>query len=435
MKLVREAKKEPKSKVSLVVTIDKEDVESEREGIIAEFIKNAKIPGFRKGKAPREIVISKFKESIEKETISNLLDKSLRQIIKEDEYYPISDPVITEIGELEPGKEFSFKAEFDVMPEIPLKEYKGLKATKYIYDISDEDLQRELDELRERFATLVSTDRKAKVGDYVVIDYEELDEEGNVKSKKSNQTILLDKEDDPLVKNIVGMKVDDEKTFTISQEYEENNEKKVYTTTLRVVVKDVKEKELPELDDDFAKDISDVETLDELKKKIMDELKKDAERMGEEKTKGELINRVIELNEFEVPESLIDAETENIISGIARSYKIDLGRLRADREKYEEYKKNLRPRAIYNIKYELLLSEIAKKEGLEATDEEVDKEIEEYAKNNNRDFNTLKDELIKNNYLNSIRYRITLNKALDFLYNTAEFQKEEHLKYREEEVE
>lgn len=435
MKLEREAKKEPKSKLSLQVTIDREDVDSERESIIEEFIKHSKIPGFRKGKAPREIIISRFKENIEKETISNLLDKSLKQIIKEDKYYPISDPVITEIGDLEPGKEFSFKVEFDVMPEVTPGEYKGLKVKKYIYDVSEEDLRKELDELRERFATLVSVDKKAEVGDYIVIDYEELDEEGNVKSRKSNQTILLDRDDDSLVKNLVGMKINDEKTFTLSQEYEENNEKKVYTTTLRVVVKDVKKKELPELDDDFAKDVSDAETLEELKNKIRDELRKDADRMGEERTKGELINRVIELNELDIPESLIESETENIISSIARSYKIDIERLKEDKEKYEEYKKNLRPRAIYNIKYELLLSEIAKREALEATEEEVDKEIEEYAKKNNRDFNALKNELIKNNYLESIRYRVTLNKALDFLYNNAKFEKEEHLKYREEEAE
>ncbi len=430
MQLEKEIKKGSKSNVEIHVTVNKDEISKIREKVINDIAKNAKIPGFRKGKVPRNIIVTRFSDKIKNETISNILYDSINQIIKEIEYKPISEPVITDLDELNPDRDFSFKAEFDIMPEIKLKEYKNLETTRYEYEVTDEMIEKELNALRERFATLKSVDKEAEAGDYLVIDYVEYDENGKEKYKKSDQTVLLDDKEDQFVKQLIGVKKGDEKDITIKIEADKEEESK--EIKVHVKVKDIKKKELPELNDDFAQDISDVSSLEELKNKIKKDLEEELKRLAEEKSKTELTEKLIEKNDFELPESMINYEIDRIISEIATAYRIDIESLKKNKEEYEKYRENLRNRAIKNLKYELLLSEIAKLEKLEATDKEVDEEIKKYASENKKDFKDVKDTMKKNNSYENLRYQITLRKALDFIYNNAKFSKSEMLKLENE---
>ena len=205
MQLQKEVKKGQNAKISIQVTIEKSAVNETREEIIKDFEKGAKIPGFRKGKVPRQLVLSRFSKNIKNKTISMVLSRSIEQILKEDDFKPVSDPVVTEMGDLTVDGDFSFKAEFDVMPEINLAEYKGITSEKYIYTVSKDKVNEEIEKLRKHFATLVSLEGKAKIGDYVVIDYEEVTPEGNRKNQKKNQTIFLDNNENELAKQLVGL--------------------------------------------------------------------------------------------------------------------------------------------------------------------------------------------------------------------------------------
>jgi len=431
MQFQKEVKKEQNAKVSVHVTIEKSSVNDAREEVIRDFETNAKIPGFRKGKVPRQVVLTHFSNSIKNETISAILSRSLQQVLKEENFNPISDPVVTEIGDLSTDEDFTFKAEFDVMPEVNLTAYKGTTSEKYVYTVNKDMVNREIESLRERFATLVSIDGKAKIGDYVLMDYEEITPEGKRKAKKTNQTIFLNDKDDQLAKKLVGLAKGEEKTITLTETYTEDGKEKNYTVQLHVIVHDVKKKELPELNDDFAKDISDVDSLEELKKKVKDALEKEAQNLSEDKTKAELLKKLIQKTPFELPRTMIDSEINRLLQEVASAYRIDLKKLQQNESQIAEYRKNLEPRAVNNLKQELLLAEIAKHENLKITDKEIDKEIESSAKKMKKDFASVKNSMIENKTISTLKYRLRLNKALDFLYKNANLDKVKKLKYDE----
>jgi len=433
MKIEKQVNKKPNAKININVKVDKKDVIKERESVIKDFEKNAKIHGFRKGKVPRNIIISKFSTDINNETINALFSKSISQIIKEENYNPISTPVITESGQFTEDEDFSFKTEFEVMPKVTLSEYKGIKSDKYIFEVNEDNVNKVIDNFREQFSILVSTDKKAEIGNYLVVDYEEKSEDGKLKNKKTNQTIFLDDKDDQLTRKLIGMKKGEEKDITLSKELEKESPSS--TTTIHITVKDIKKKELPELNDDFAKDVSDVQTLEGFKKKTRTELEKEAKILSEKKTKAQLLKKVVENSKFDIPETMINNEIDHILSDIVYSYKLDLEKIKKDKKIFEEYRNKLRPRAVNTIKDELVLFEIAEKEGLEVTGEEVDNEIKSYASQNKKDYHSVKKSMVDNGTIENLKYRLKPTKALDFIYKNAILGKEKKLNYNEQEGE
>jgi trigger factor len=434
VQLDKEIKKEKNARISIQVTVDQSSVKEARESVIQEFEKSAKLPGFRKGKVPRNLVLQHFHRDINKETMHNLLSESLGQVLDESEYNPITHPRITEMGDLEPEASFSFTAECDIMPEINVADWKSLTAPKIVYDVGDEAVDRELEQLMERFSTLVSVDREAKVGDYLVMDYQETPENGKPGEKKTEQTILLDNQDDQMVKQLTGVKKGETREIDLEQEYEdeEGNTQK-HKTRLQVEVRDVKQKELPELNDDFAKDISDAETLDDLRSKIRENLKEHAAQMSERRTKDALMERIIEKSEYEIPRSMIDNEIDHLLADIVHTYRIDVEKLKENQEQYEKYRENLQPRAEKQLKYELSLGEIAKQEEIKVSDKELDEEIGQYAESQKKSLDEVKKQLDERNVTDNIRYRMRIARALDHLYQNMKYEKEQHLAYGEQE--
>jgi trigger factor len=433
MQLQKEVKKEPNAKISIQVTVDSESVEEARESVIRDFESKAKLPGFRQGRIPRNVILSRFKDSIKTETLSMVLSSSLSQVLKETDYQLISDPSIIEMGDLVQNESFSYTAECDIMPEVKLAGYRDVASEKYIYDVKDALVKQELERLREQFASLTSVDRKASVGDYLVLDYLEVGEEGNPEEKKENQTVLLDKKDDPFAKQLVGLGAGDSKDIVLEQEYEEAGEKNTQKVKVHVDVKEVKQKELPELNDDFAKDISDVESMADLKKAIKKDLSEQAARRSEERSKDELMRKIIAKTEYDIPETLVEHEIDRILNDVARTYRIDMDKLREDDQKYREYRDNVRPRALDSVKYELSLGEIAKKENITVSDDEIDEEIRGFASRQKKDFSELKKRMTDNDTIDSLRYRLRIAKALNFVYGHAKLDKEKHINFGAEE--
>jgi trigger factor len=428
MQLQKEVKREENAKISVQVTVEKSSINETREEVINDFEKAAKVPGFRKGKVPRQIVLQRYSSDIKNETISAVLSRSMQQILKEEKFNPISDPVITEMGDLALGEDFSYRAEFDVMPEIPLEEYKGISSEKYIYTVGEELVDKEIENLRERFSTLTSIDEKAKVGNYIVIDYAEITDQGPINQKK-DQTVFLDKKDDQLAKQLIGLSKGDEKEITLTQP--QIGEEKIEPESVRIHVKvnDVKKKELPDLNDDFAQDISDVDTLEDLKKKIRESLQMEADDAAEDKTKTGLLNKILEKTKIDLPETMLNAEVDRLLYEIVSMYRLDFNEIQKDEQKYQEYRKKLTPQATQNLRQELILAEVAKKEGIEVSDEEIDEEIREYAKNAKKDFDALKISMAEEGSVRTLKYRLRVRKALDFLYEHATLNREKKLKY------
>jgi len=204
---------------------------------------------------------------------------------------------------------------------------------------------------------------------------------------------------------------------------------------MHVTIKDVKEKSLPELNDEFAKDISDAKTLAELKKKIREGYEKEAEQSSMNRTKDELMSKLIDRCEIDLPETLIAYEAERIISNIAYSYRMDLEKLRKDEAQYAEYQKKARPAAIRNTKQDLILDEIAKKEKIEAEKKELDEELKKVAKSAKKKLDTVKKEMEEKGTLENYKYRLSMKKTLDFIYENAKLGKEKRIPYMQNEEE
>jgi trigger factor len=455
MQLQKELTKEKNARVSVRVTVDKASVNESMAEVVRDLERHSKIPGFRKGRVPTGLVLSHFSKYIKEETTSRVLSASLKQVLGGEPFRPISDPVVMEMGDLSRDRDFSYRAQFDVMPEFALPEYRGVASEKYEYVVRDEDVAREVESLRERFATLVTKEGRSEDGDYLVLDYEELDPDDRPRSGKKGQTVFLDVKNDALSARLAGLAKGDETTVPLpledaaregerpgeadeAGEAEETGaaagrpvdpaaeipvDKRGEPGTLRVSVKEVKKKELPEPNDDFARDISDARTMDELKNKIREDLEKTAARRSEERTKDELVAKIVENARIELPDTLVNDEIAQLLANIATAYRVDPKKLVADPQAAQRYRKSLTPRAVRNVKYELIMNEIAKKEALEATDEDVDEEIRKYAKAGKRDFQTVKDDMTKSGTIPHLRVRIRQNKALDLVYRSASFGK------------
>jgi trigger factor len=445
MQLQKELKKEQNAKVTVRVTVDKSSVNESIGEIVQELEKRSKIPGFRKGKVPTNLVFTHFAKHIKDETISKVLTGSLEQILKEEDFRPISEPVVVEMGDLSKDSDFSFRAEFDVMPEVTLPVYKGVSSDKYVYTIGDDDVAKEIEGLRDRFSTLVGKEGKAEDGDYLVVDYERHDDKGALINKKQEQTVFLDEKNDSLSGELIGLAKGDEKSVTLPLKkgtmdkpaagetaQDAAGDREAQTDPpglLKVTVKEVKKKELPALGDDFAKDISDVDTLDDLRKKIREELEKAARDRSEEKTKEELIGKLIEKTSVELPETLVNNEIVQLLANVATAYKIDPRKLFKDEAQVAEYRKSLAPKAVRNVKYDLIMNEIAKNEKIEVSESELDQEIEKYAKIGKKDFQSVKDTMTKNRSLDQLKYRVRQNKALDLVYRSANLEKTHEIRF------
>jgi trigger factor len=436
MQLDKEIKKEKNARISIQVTVDKSSVNEARESVIRDFTRKARLPGFRKGKVPRNLILQRFSQDIQKETVQAILSRSLSQVLEESEYSPISHPRVTDMGDLSADENFSFTAECDVLPEVTLPDYKSITGEKYVYQVPGELVDREIEKLRERFATLAAVDREADYGDYLVVDYQELPEEEEPGEKKTNQTVLLDREDERLAQGLKGAVKGESREIDLEQDYEtEEGEKARYRTRLQVQVHEVKEKRLPEPNDEFAQDISDAQTLEELKTKVREDLEEQAARLSERKTKDELMSRIIEQCSFEIPETMIDNEIDYLLADIVQAYRIDVDKLRQDPEKLEQYRKNLKPRAVKTLKYELVLGEIAKQEDIQVSEEELSEEIKKYAEQQKQDVEEVRKQLEERGVTGNIRFRMRISKALDQLYRNAKLGKERRLTFGEEDEE
>ncbi|WP_130806139.1 trigger factor [Senegalia massiliensis] len=385
------------------------------------------ISGFRKGKAPRKIIESRYGEGVFFEDAINIvLPEAYSNAIDENNIEPVDRPDI-DISELEKGKPVIFTAEVTVKPEVELGEYKGIEVEKNEYNVTDEDVENELKTMQDRNARLVAVeDREVKEGDTVVIDYS-----GSVDGEKfeggtaENQTLEIGSGqfipgfEEQLVGKNTGEDVEVNVEFPEDYQAEELKGKKA---KFDVKIHEVKEKELPELDDEFAKDVSEFDTLDELKEDIKAKLEKEAKDKEEAELQNSVIEKVMENSKVDIPEVMIDSQTDEEIKNLdykLRYQGLDLEKyLELTNSKIEDLKEQLKPNAEKLVESDLVLEAIGKKENIEASDEDVDKELEKYAEQYKQDVDKFKKNL-RDEDLESIKMGIIKTKTIEFLVDNA----------------
>ena len=423
-------KTENANEVKLELTVEASKFE---EAINKVYFKSAKyfnIPGFRKGKAPMKIVEKYYGEEIFFEDAFNeVAPEALEEAVKENNIEVVSraDIDVKQIGK---GQDLIFTAIFQTKPEAELGKYKGIEIKKIEYNVTDDDINHELSHMQEHNARMISVDDRAvKKGDIVVIDFEgfvdgvafEGGKAENHELEIGSNTFIPGFED-----QIIGMKIDEEKDINVKfpDEYFSKN-LAGKDATFKVKLHEIKVKELPKLDDEFAKDVSEFDTLDELKKSIKDKMEKENEQKQKYETEEAVIKAVCENMKVDIPSGMIELEVENMLKDIEtrlsyqglklEQYLQMLGKTREDMQK--EYE----PQAIEAIKSRLMLEAVIKAEKIEATDDEIEEKIKEMAKNYGKEND---EEFMKNeNVVKYITDGIKSEKALEFLVKNAKMKK------------
>jgi trigger factor len=403
------------------VEVPADVVARETESVVQNYQKLARLPGFRKGKVPITVVRSRFAGDIRGEVIERLVPRYFREEVEKQKLEPVSQPQVTDLH-IKEGEPMRFKATFEVLPPIEVTGYQELRAEKTDTNISEEEVTAELNNLRERRAVFTPVeDRALADGDFADVSFTSTPKEEGGKPVPVNDVLVHIGGPDTVKEfseNLRGARAGEERTFDVAYPEDFNDPRLAgKTVEYKVEVKAIKQKSLPELNDDFAKSLGDFEDLETVKQRIREGLESEKKHRAEHEAKEKLMDELVRRNEFPVPESMvehqIDLRLERGLRALAAQglsaehmKKMDLPRLRAGQ----------RDAAVKEVKASLILEKIAEAEKIEVSDEEVGKEIDALARQTKQSSEEIRSRLTRDGALDKIRNRIRNEKALDFLY-------------------
>ena len=416
---------EGKNEVKLTFNVEAEKFEEAMKKVYTKTAKYFNIPGFRRGKAPMQLVERQYGSAIFYEDAFNeLVPDIYDEAIKENKIEAVSRPNI-DIVQMEKGKELIFTATVETKPEVELGKYKGIEIKKIEYNTTDKDIEHELGHMAERNSRLVSIeDRPVEKGDITTIDFvgsiDGVEFEGgkaeNHELEIGSNTFIPGFED-----QIIGMKIDEEKDIKVK--FPEDYFSKDLAgkdAIFKVTLHEIKKKELPKIDDEFAKDVSEFDTLDELKNSIKEKLDTENTEKAKYETEEEAIKVVCDNTKLDIPNGMIELEIDNMVKDMENrlSYQgLNLNQYLQIMGKTEtEIRDSFKEQAEKNIKSRLVLEAIVKAEKIEVTPEEVSDKIKEMAKQYGRK----EDELLANEQLKEyIEGNLKTEKAIDFIVKNA----------------
>ncbi len=411
-----------KKKVS--VEIPEDQVIKEVDSFYKDLGKKAKIKGFRPGKVPRNILERYFKDYVKTEIVQKLIQDTYPQALSETDLQPVSPPVI-DPGEFVEGKSYQYSAVIETKPDIILEGYTGLKIEGKKEGAKDEEVEERLKALQNLHANLktISEARPIQAGDYVILDYEASMGGKPLEGGKavdftvevgSGQFIPAFEE------KLIGLKPEEEKTMEISFPEDYGYQKWAgKTVSFDVKIKEIKEKILPPLDDEFAKDLGDYSSLEELKAKLKGEIEKEKELALERQLKDQAVDRLLEANTFEVPESLVEEQAKAMVSDTKlrlAAQGVAFNNLGVSEEKLRE---DYRVMAQKQVRTFLILERIAGQEGITVTDEETEDRLREMSERMHQKFDVVKRYYEKNGLLPEVKAGIIRDKTLNFLLEKA----------------
>ncbi len=411
-------------KKKINVAIPPETVEEEIASTYQKLKQTVTIRGFRPGKVPRDLLKKYYKEHVEGEVITRLIQETYPEALKKVQIVPVSQPVV-ENGVLEEGREFTYSASFEVKPEVELKEYLNLPVERERVNITQQDVEKRLSMLRELHASLkeVEEDRPVGKGDFIVVDITgtlmgKPFEGGDVKD------YLLEIDQDTFLpglgQKLVGLKKGafEELTLSIPDDYH-RKELAGQEVVLKIKVKGIKERILPELDDAFARDLGEEEGLESLKEKLRNELEKEELRRVNSSLKSMLIDQLIEKNPLEAPAYMVERQIEFMLADTQRALLAQGSSLDKLGVSLDAMKERYRKEAEKQVKFSLLVEVISEKEGITISDNEVEEKIEEIAKSSNQEVAKVREFYQKEGLWGGLKIKLLEEKTLDFLIERA----------------
>jgi trigger factor len=412
-----------KKKVS--IEIPENDVTKEVDSFYKDLGKKAKIKGFRPGKVPRDILVRYFKDYVKAEVVQKLIQDTYPQVLSENDLHPVSPPVI-DPGEFVDGKPFQYSAVIEVKPEIKLEGYIGLKIEGKKEEVKEEEVEERLRNLQNLHANLktISEARPIQTGDYVIIDYEaSMDGKPLEGGKTIDFTVEVGSGQfiPAFEEKLIGLKPEEEKEIEVSFPEDYGYQKWAgKTVSFHAKIKEIKEKILPPLDDEFAKDLGDYSSLEELKAKLKGEIEKEKALTLERQLKDKVVDQLIEASPFEVPQSLVEEQVKALVSDTKlrlAAQGVDLKKLGLSEEKLQG---DYRSMAEKQVRTFLILEKIAGQEGMAVTDEEVEDRLKEMAERMHQKFDVVKRYYEKNELLPEVKVGMIRDKTLNFLLEKAE---------------
>ena len=395
-----------------------------------EYAKKAKVPGFRPGHAPRSVVRTRFKSEIRADALQELVPDAVNAAISEHTPSAIGQPDVqldtTEALEKFGDEPLSVRVNVEVLPEVELKNYKGLEVSRKTRPITDSDVEKMIDALRETSATLLPVeDRPSQLGDTVTVSvngtFLDNPEEENIKSDEVEVGLGAEGVQQEFTDNLTGVRVDDEKTFIVAYPEDFSSKglagKRVeYATKVTAV----RVKELPQADDEWARSLGDeVDSLETLRTKMREDLEARASHEADNNVRAQLMEKLLASHEFEVPASLVDHQASVRLESVMRNMMSRGVDPRNQEINWQGAREELKDQAQADIRSQMLLERIAEEEKIDVTKEEIDEEIEAIAVSSKQPLEQVRSVLTKEGGERSIANRLRNRKALDFLVANA----------------
>jgi len=419
------AEKIDKTKAQVTVEISEEEFENSLQKAYRTVVQKINVPGFRKGKVPRRILENIYgKEVLMEEALKDAVPQAYFKALEEikDEYTVVSQPEY-DIVQAQAGQPVVFKAAFDIKPEVKLGQYKGIELEKPTVEVKEEDVEAELTRMQQRYAKLVVVEGPASKGDVLTIDFVgkvdgqpfEGGSGDNYPLELGSNSFIPGFED-----QLVGAKQNETKDVAVTFPADYHSEQLAgKDAVFTVVVKEIKSKELAPLDDEFAKDVSEFETMQELRQDIENKLKEMAEKKAEHELRTAAIKKVLENAEVEIPESMIQERVNRMIEDFASRLQqqgINFEYyLKATNTKVENLVSAYRTGAETAVRTDLVLEEVAKTENIAANTEDTQREIDKIAEQVKQEPAIVREVLEKQGQISSLNFGIMVDKAVDFI--------------------
>ena len=409
-------------KHSLELSIPVDEVESETGRVTAEIQKRAKLPGFRPGKAPASLIRRQFSGDIRQQVIEALIPKHLQKQIEAENLNVVGRPDITDLH-FHDGEPLTFKASFEVVPEIELGDYKDVEVEYHDPEVTEEDIDKRITEIRDSKAEYVNVDpRPLENGDHAVVSLESVGGVEGEPVKQDEMVLEIGGADtfESFSENLRGLSPGDEKEFEVSYP-EDYGSARLAGKNVRfhATVKGIRRKELPEVNDEFAQDLGDYRTVTELRDAIRRAIFAQRQHEAQEAAKNKIMDILIDRHEFPVPEVFVERQIQNRVEQSLRAMVdqgVDPRQMKLDWSKVRE---SQREKAVREVKASLLLSRVADAETIEVTRDEVDKEVERIARQNREPVAAAQMRFEKDGTLGRIANHIRTDKTLSFLFEHA----------------
>ncbi len=407
---------------SLEISIPVEEVSAEAERVLGSFKKKARLPGFRPGKVPAGLVRKHFESDIRQQVMENLIPRFFRQEAEREELKVVGTPDIVDV-KFEPDQPLWFKAEFEVAPEFDLKDYRELTVQYHDPQITDADVDKRLEDLRQQKADFANVDpRPLEDGDFAVVALESV---AGVPGPPIHQDELMIEiggaETMPgFTENLRGVPPGEDREFDVSYP-DDYAQQKLAGKTIRfqATVKGVRKKELPELNDEFARDLGDYQDMGELRESIRKALFAEREAEAQREAKDKLVEQLVDMHEFPVPEAYLNQQIRNRVEqnlNALAANGVDVSSIKLD---WEKLRSSQRDKALREVKASLILGRISERESIDATRDEVDREVERFARQRREPVAALRIRFEKDGSLGRIASHIQTEKTLAFLFEHA----------------